>query len=146
MGRFEFRGVEAVELNGDGKKDILVKGENRVGVYLSGCGGSVFKEKSTYESKDKTSYFRDVAAGDVNGDGRMDVVLSDSGQKSLIIVMLEENHFKHAMKLKVFEEKLFQAGRGGAEPHAVKVIDLTGDGLDDVVILVHDKIIIYPQE
>lgn len=146
VGGSEFRGVEAVELNGDGKKDLLVKGRDRIGVYLTGTPSPALKEKGTYESRDKETYFLDVAVGDVNHDGAADSVLVDSGQKSLFIVSLAGGSMTHVMKFKVFEEKLFQSRKGGAEPHGIKIRDLTGDGKEDVIVLVHDKIIIYPQE
>jgi hypothetical protein len=73
-------------------------------------------------------------------------VLVDSGQESLFIVALREGALKHAIKFRVFEEKLFHSRKGGSEPHGVRVADANGDGKDDVVVLVHDKIIIYPQE
>jgi hypothetical protein len=87
-----------------------------------------------------------VAVGDVNADGKSEIVLIDSGQNSLFIVAMIDKGLQHALKFRVFEEKLFQGSRGGREPHSVKVCDLTGDGKEDVVILVHDKIIIYPQQ
>lgn len=146
VGRFDFRGLETADLNGDGKKDIVVKGQNRVGVWLSGGESPALKEMDTYESKDKDTYFLDVGGGDVNSSGAADAVLVDSGQESLFIVAFAEGAFKHALKFKVFEEKLFHSRKGGAEPHGVRVADANGDGKDDVVVLVHDKIIIYPQE
>jgi hypothetical protein len=146
VARFDFVGVEAVELNGDGKMDLLVKGKDRIGFYLSGRADRLLKEQGTYESKDKETYFLDVAAGDLNGSGKADAAVIDSGQKSLFIVKLGAEALKHVLKFKVFEQKLFQSKRGGAEPHGVKIRELTGDGKNDVLILVHDKIIIYPQQ
>ena len=32
------------------------------------------------------------------------------------------------------------------EPREVVVGDVTGDGLSDVVLLVHDRVLVYPQE
>jgi len=144
-GKTEFRGFATPDLNGDGKREILLKGGSRIGVWLSGRGTTDLVEAGAFESRDKESYLLDLAAGDVNSDGGRDVVLVDSGQGSLIIVSEVEGSLKHSLKFRVFEEKLFEGGRGGKEPHGVAVRDLTGDGKEDIVILVHDKIIIYPQ-
>jgi hypothetical protein len=145
-GKIDFRGFETPDLNGDGKADILIKGKDRIGVWLAGRPGPVIEEMDTYESRDKETYFLDVAAGDLNSDEGKDAVLVDSGQNSMFIVSMTGEGMKLALKFRVFEEKLFESSRGSPEPHAVEIQDLTGDGKGDVVVLVHDKIIIYPQE
>jgi len=47
----------------------------------------------------------------------------------------------------VFEAKSFR-GRSGdaAEPREAVVADFTGDGKNDLAVLVHDRILVYPQE
>ena len=142
----EFRGFETPDLNGDGKRDLLVRGVDRIGVWLAGEKCSILEEMDEpYESPDKDSSFLDVSAGDVNADGSVDAVLVDSGRKGLCIVTAGKAGLEHALKFRVFEEKLFHGRRGSSEPHGVYVHDLTGDGKKDVIVLVHDKIIIYPQ-
>jgi hypothetical protein len=57
-------------------------------------------------------------------------------------------------RFKVFEEPRaaedsdFNEGRrrGGGQPQAAVIGDVTGDGRNDLVLLVHDRIVIYPQE
>ncbi len=46
------------------------------------------------------------------------------------------------------DESVYAEGRqqGGGEPRAVTIGDVTGDGKNDLVLLVHDRIIIYPQD
>ncbi len=46
----------------------------------------------------------------------------------------------------VFEKNLHYRGRTGApmEPREVLLDDLTGDGIPDLVVLVHDRILVYP--
>jgi len=146
VGEADFMGIEAVELNNDGIKDILVMGLNRIGVCLSGKPCLVMKENGIFESEDRDTYLLDVAVGDVNSDGTSDALLLDSGEKSVFIIALGSEKLTQALRFKVFEEKLFQSGRGGAEPHGVSVEDVTGDNKKDVIVLVHDKIIIYPQQ
>jgi len=144
-GQVEFRGLESVDLNDDGKKDILLKGRDRIGIRLSGATSWALVERTNYESKDKKSYFFDIAAGDINANGTADAVIVDSGQNSLFVVASREGALRHVFKFRVFEEKIFHGGRGGTEPYSVQTHDVTNDGKEDVVIQVHDKIIIYPQ-
>jgi hypothetical protein len=55
-----------------------------------------------------------------------------------------------AMRFKIFEQKSYRdrqkGGHSGVEPRELKVADVTGDGKDDLVTIIHDRIIIYPQD
>jgi hypothetical protein len=48
----------------------------------------------------------------------------------------------------VFEERSFRGRRGGdtQEPREALIMDFTGDGKNDLAIIVHDRILVYPQE
>jgi len=52
-----------------------------------------------------------------------------------------------ANRWQVFEERAFRGRRADfAEPREAVVADVTGDGKNDLIILVHDRILVYPQE
>ena len=55
-----------------------------------------------------------------------------------------------AMRFKIFEQKSYRdserINRINVEPRELKVADVTGDGKDDLVTVIHDRIIIYPQD
>ena len=47
----------------------------------------------------------------------------------------------------VFEERSFRGRRGDQlEPREALIADVTGDGKNDLVLIVHDRILVYPQE
>ena len=47
----------------------------------------------------------------------------------------------------VFEERTFRSRRNDDyEPREALVADVTGRGKNDLIVLVHDRILVYPQE
>ena len=53
------------------------------------------------------------------------------------------------MRFKVFEEKAYRGKKSGqinVEPRELKIADVTGDRKNDLVTVIHDRIIIYPQD
>ncbi len=55
-----------------------------------------------------------------------------------------------AMRFKIFEQKSYRDSKSrikpNVEPRELKVADVTSDGKDDLVTVIHDRIIIYPQD
>jgi len=52
-----------------------------------------------------------------------------------------------ANRWQVFEERTFRSRRNDLpEPREAAVADVTGDGKNDLIVLVHDRILVYPQE
>jgi hypothetical protein len=49
------------------------------------------------------------------------------------------------LTFKIFEERQVQQGEQGLQPKHLIIKDLNGDGLNDIFVLVHDKILIYTQ-
>jgi hypothetical protein len=48
---------------------------------------------------------------------------------------------------RVFEQRTFRnPGSAMPEPREAVVSDFTGDGKDDIAILVHDRVLLYPQQ
>jgi hypothetical protein len=84
--------------------------------------------------------------GDLNDDGITDLIVVDGVRSELEIFAGGNNLFSSALRFPVFEKKLFRGGGRAIEPRRVMVQDFDGDGLQDVAILVHDRLIIYPQD
>ena len=52
-----------------------------------------------------------------------------------------------ANRWQVFEERTFRSRRSDLpEPREAVVADLTGHGKNDLAVVVHDRILLYPQE
>lgn len=101
---------------------------------------------SAYETQTREGYLMDVVSGDLNGDGAQDLVFLETSKKHIEVVTLNsENEMTLNVKWKVFEERSFRGLQSGPEPREARVADVTGDGLNDLIILVHDRIILYPR-
>lgn len=101
-----------------------------------------------YETPIKDGYLNDVVAGDLDGDRIPELVFLETGKNHLDVVGYEApDRLAPVDRWQVFEERTFMNRRGAnAEPREALIADLTGDGKNDLAILVHDRILVYPQE
>jgi hypothetical protein len=148
LGSFPYEAVRVADLNGDGRDDLLLIGRGRFAVLYAGKAVPVMNELATYETKLKKTFFADVVAGDLNGKGRPDLALIDTQSHYVEILNFDAEHQPHhAFHFKVFEEKSFAEGHeGGTEPREAAIADVTGDGRADLILLVHDRVLVYPQD
>jgi hypothetical protein len=89
--------------------------------------------------------------GDINSDDRADIIMVEYKRNHFEILALDSQMKPiPAMRFKIFEQKSYQQGKSpgkpGGEPRELKIADVTGDGKDDLVTVIHDRIIIYPQD
>jgi hypothetical protein len=105
-------------------------------------------ELDSYESPIKDGHLNDVVTGDLDNDGRKDLVFLETARNYLDLVIFDANHkLVPADRWQVFEERSFRGRRSDfLEPREAAVADVTGDGKNDLIILVHDRILVYPQE
>ncbi len=101
-----------------------------------------------YETPIKDGRLNDVIAGDLDNDGRKELVFLETGRGYIDLVAYDANHkLIPANRWPVFEERTFRSRRGDfPEPREAVVADVTGDHKNDLIILVHDRILVYPQQ
>lgn len=107
-----------------------------------------FTELDGYETPIKDGYLHDVTSGDLNGDGRKDLVFIETSRAYIDLVTFEAPHqLVPANRWPVFEERTFRNRRSESpEPREALVADVTGDGKNDLILIVHDRVLVYPQE
>jgi len=105
-------------------------------------------ELDGYETPIKDGHLNDVVTGDLDNDGRKDLVFMETARNYLDLVIFDANHkLVPADRWPVFEERTFRGRRSDfPEPREAAVADVTGDSKNDLIILVHDRILLYPQE
>jgi hypothetical protein len=112
--------------------------------------GSVWelKELDGYETPIKDGRLADVVTGDLNQDGRKDLVFLETAKHHVDMVTFDAPHkLTPANRWQVFEERTFRSrGTDAPEPREALIVDVTGDGKNDLVLLVHDRILVYPQD
>jgi len=141
-----FSSIGSVSLGGAAA--VAFTGQNSV-AWLP-LGGDVWKltRLDDYDTPIKDGYLNDVIAGDLTGGGRKQLIFMETGKHYLDLV-----NFSAAGKLvpgdrwEVFEQHTFRGAQNAIpEPRECTVADVTGDGKNDLIVLVHDRILVYLQE
>ncbi len=144
----DFSSVQPIALGGRSINAIGFLGLNAVG-WLP-LEGDVWDlaELDAYETPIRDGHLNDVVSGDLDNDGRKDLVFLETARNYLDLVIFDAHHkLIPANRWQVFEERTFRGRRSDMpEPREALVADMTGDGKNDLVVLVHDRILLYPQE
>ena len=91
---------------------------------------------------DRTNYWAGTT-GDLDNDGVAELVVVDRRLPGPQILTWEEDRLARALAIPVFE---IRAGGGAGEPREMRIGDFDGDGREDLVLLAHDRVLIYLQE
>ena len=143
-----FNGLQSVALGGTNVQSIALLGQNAVAWMPLAGDVWEFTTLDGYDTPIKDGYLNDVVAGDLTGSGRKDLVFLETAKNYLDIVSFDSHHkLVPAIRWQVFEAHTFRGVANALpEPREALVIDVTGDGKNDLVVLVHDRILVYPQE
>ena len=141
-------------LTGSETKSILLFDGEKFALITPPSGSEVryhLEQQFSYETKIKDGIYGNLAAGDINSDDRTDIIMVEYKRNHFEILALDSDMKPTpAMRFKIFEQKSYRGSQSrvkpGVEPRELKVVDVTGDGKDDLVTVIHDRIIIYPQD
>jgi len=142
----------AGDLAGTGKPLLLLLGQNDFTLLRPGEPVTALKELASYETPVRNGRLETLAAGDLNNDGRLEFLASEGTHNlmELLVWKPEEKRIVRALNWQIFESRSFagsrHAGPGGPEPREIEIGDVTGDGKPDVVLLIHDRVLVYPGE
>jgi hypothetical protein len=135
-------------------KSILLFDSEKFALITPPSGGIVaqhLEQQFSYETKIKDGTYGNLTAGDINSDGRTDIIMVEYRGNHMEILALDAGAKPvPAMRFMIFEQKSYRDSKGRTkstvEPRELKVADITNDGKNDLVTVIHDRIIIYPQD
>ena len=111
------------DVNGDGRLDIVTANSGGTAGVLLGQAGGGFAAVVGYATGPLGSNPTGVALGDVNGDGRLDLIAANYGTNDVGVLLGQASGFAAVSR--------FAAG-AGSRPTAVAVGDLNGDRRLDI--------------
>jgi hypothetical protein len=144
----DFSAISSVKLGGTNVQSVAFLGQNAV-AWLPLAGNRwQLKALDGYDTPIKNGYLTDVVAGDLTGDGRKELVFMETAKNYLDVVLFDAHHkFVPGDRWPVFEQHTFRNRENALpEPREAIVTDVTGDKKNDLIVLVHDRLIVYPQQ
>ena len=144
----EFTSIKPVALATGHPNAIALTGLNAVGCFLLQGDVWTLTELDGYETPIRDGRLTDVVSGDLDNDGRKDLVFLETAKNYVDLVLFDAAHnLVPGNRWPVFEQRTFRSRTGDMpEPREAAVADVTGDGKSDLIVLVHDRILVYPQE
>ncbi len=144
---FKFNSIEAGKFAGGSDDAILLVGDDGFGVIRFGGTRRSLQQLDSWRPDGNERVPHEFGAGDVNGDGLTDLIALDAGKQMLDILAISESmKLMPAQSFKIFESRLFSGGEPREfEPSQVIISDVTGDGAEDVILMCHDRVLLYPQ-
>jgi hypothetical protein len=144
----DFTSIKPIAIGGSVPNAVALFGVNTVACLPLDGQAWELTELDGYETPIKEGRLNDVVSGDLDNDGRKDLVFLETARNYLDLVMFDAHHkLVPADRWQVFEERTFRNRRTDLpEPREAVVADMTGDGRNDLLVLVHDRILLYPQE
>jgi hypothetical protein len=142
----DFGAVRTVDLGG--RPSVVFLSQNAVAWQL--LAGDVWQltKLDEYDTPIKDGYLNDLVAGDLTGGGRKQLVFMETARNYLDLVFFDkERKLVPGDRWQVFEQHTFRGAQNALpEPRECTVADVTGDKKNDLIVLVHDRILVYPQE
>jgi hypothetical protein len=118
--------VAVGDVNGDNKPDIIVTNQNAdtVGVFLN-SGDGTFLSQTIY-SVPKGSGVTSPAVVDVNGDGKLDIIVANYGGNSVGVLLNSGDG--------TFLPQTAYPTGAGSNPRSLSVVDVNSDNKPDIIV------------
>ena len=107
----------------------------------------VFGVDGTYETESRGARLGQCLSGDFSGDGEPEYVFLETADHHIEVVGRKPgDRLRLLYRWPVFESRTFRSRRTELpEPREALIRDVTGDGRPDLIVVVHDRVLLYPQ-
>ena len=139
--------IYANDFTGDEVDDILAIGDSGFAIIQLEGERISLNEVQSWRTDNDRRVQHELAVGDVNGDGYSDMVSLDAGEQMLeIFTFTQGGTMLYATGFKIYETKIFSGGEPREwQPSQAIITDVTNDGNNDVLLLSHDRVLLYRQ-
>ncbi len=142
--------VGALGLTGPGgRRELWLQGKDRFWWMPENGASPTLTILGAYASDLPDTRYQNVIAGDFDGDARDELAAVDAEHHTVEILGRDAaGAWGSRLHFRVFEtDPHYEGNRGNdQEPRDLLVADVTGDGKADLVLLVHDRVLVYPGE
>ncbi len=148
VGAIDLQAMLAAPLGGTDVPSILLASRRELTLILPDRSPIHANDKGVYESSVKDARLGALAVGNVNHDEISDVVVVDTANHFVEILTFDpEDAMVRGNKFRVFAKKQFRRrGQADPEPRWIVIDDVTSDNHDDLILIAHDRILLYPGE
>jgi hypothetical protein len=143
-GKDTFSGM--VQLKNKKTPTLIMIGPNEISLLVDGAKSLELKEQSEYMSESEKPSLRIVKDMRIGSPSRPALAIVDAANRSLEIISKQPDGIKNELTFPVFlrSDMVGPVSSSITEPHDIVSGDVNGDGNDDLILLVHDKLLIYP--
>ena len=135
--------------SGNTKSMILFDGE-KFGIIKSANNFNANRKHLskvlTHETRIKDGRYIYAIPGTLTGKFDTELVAIEGTKNHMEILGINDDKLTTLLTFKIFEEKQSESTRQSVEPRELKIEDINNDGINDIIALIHDRIIIYTQK
>ncbi len=153
LATMDLRGLEqgdlrVVDLDGNGRKDIVLAGNNALQLLYRREPRRELRARTVFDARQDHFTYWNLYPADLSGDGSDEVMLFDSRRAMFEVYRPgPEGDLLSLLRHRLFERSIHQRGETDSHqlPRELAVGDVNGNGSNDAVFILHDRIAIYLQ-
>ena len=125
------------------RSGLLLVGTSEVQWILEKAGTLSLKTLAEYTSPQENPALWVIFPVTMGNPGQQMLAVLDSNNRTVELVGIKNQQLTEELIFEVFQDPGFREPEATYEPHAIATGDFNGDNIQDMAILVHDKLIIY---
>lgn len=136
------------QLKNKARAVFIMVGDKDISLLVDGGNKMALKEQGEYMSASEKPSLRITRVIEIGKPARPAIAVVDAANRSIEIISKQPQGIKKELTIPVFlrSDMVGPVNNHATEPHDIASGDINGDGFADIVLLVHDKLLIYPGE